>query len=67
MFTINDKEALRIEIKNNITYPYIDLNHGGSPKDTIENAIRICVESAIDAIIDKLYTTEQFEKDLGIS
>jgi len=64
MFTTNDKETLRQEIKAGIMYPNIDLNH--SPRDEIARAIQNCVESAIDALIDKLYTTEQFEKDLGI-
>jgi len=66
MFTTNDKETLRQEIKADIMYPNIDLNHGSSPRDEIARAIQNCVESAIDALIDKLYTTEQFEKDLGI-
>jgi len=66
MFTINDKDLLKATIKNDMMYPQIDLNNGGSPKDQIEYAIRMCVESAIDAIVDKLYTTGEFEKDLGI-
>ena len=62
------KEELRKKIEGH--YPNINLNvndHGSSVKNAIEIAIWQYVKDVTNIILEDLYTTEEFEEDLGLN
>ncbi len=67
MFDMSDKEALKSRIKGTTTYPVLNQQyHGCYARTDIEIAIRMSMESMIDAIVDEIYTAQDFERDLGL-
>lgn len=69
MFDIADKKALKDEICENLVHPYIhlDLNNLHGVRQKIENCIRTSMENVVEQIINHLYTTKEFEEDIGLS
>jgi hypothetical protein len=62
------KEALKKKLDG--YYPNININtseHGSSVKSAVEQAIWLHVKDVVNVILEDLYTTEEFEDDLGLN
>ena len=75
MFREQDKEEMKQEIKNQLymsfyvpemkDYETIS-QYRSQIQYAIENYVHEVVSTAVDQIIDKLYTHEDFESDIGL-
>lgn len=76
MFREEDKEELKNKIYNQISidlsmpsfnsYESLD-QQLSNIKYSVENSIEMGIRQAVSAIIDELYTHENFERDIGLT